>query len=219
MDPSSKIEANIPIPTNCFNPKSYVKSHPASGLLATRHGDRLIAVPELLLRSIPKTLRAEAGEASYLALYTFGENWGKNFCDRVMQDLVKYYRQPILATLAAEFLASIQEAWAVHGLGRPSIDFGLSERGLLLVTIVNSGIAGGTTIEPDPTYRSFSLEAGFLAGWFSNLTAKDLRACAIKWSDAPTAMQFLVGSKPHIESIERVHLPQGMLAPDLLNSL
>jgi hypothetical protein len=104
-------------------------------------------------------------------------------------------------------------------LGRPSIDFSLSERGLLVVTIVNSGIAGGITIEPNPTYRSFSLEAGFLAGWFSNLTAKELRACAMNWIEAPTAMQFLVGSKPHIESIERVHLQQGMLAPNLLDSL
>ena len=59
-------KSTIPIPANCFNPKSYVKSHPASGLLSTRHGDRLIAIPEVLLRSIPKILRVEAGEASYL---------------------------------------------------------------------------------------------------------------------------------------------------------
>jgi uncharacterized protein len=213
------IESTIPIPANCFNPKGYVKSHPASGLLSSRHGDRLIAVPEILLRSIPKTLREEAGEASYLALYTFGDNWGKTFCDRVMQDLVKYYRQPILETIAAEFFVNVQEAWAVHGLGRPSIDFSLSERGLLLVTIANSGIAGGMTVEPDPTYRSFSLEAGFLAGWFSNLTGKKLRACASNWQEAPTSMQFLVGSIAQIESIERAHLQQGMLMPDILNSL
>ncbi len=212
-------ESTIPIPANCFNPKSYVKSHPASGLLSTRHGDRLIAVPELLLRSIPKTLRAEAGEASYLALYTFGQNWGKTFGDRVLQDIVQYYRQPIFDTIAVEFFANVQQAWAVHGLGKPSIDFRLAERGLLLVTIANSGIAGNNTIEKDPTYRSFSLEAGFLAGWFSNLTGKELRACAINWSEAPTSMQFLVGGVAHIESIERAHLSTGMLNAELLNSL
>jgi uncharacterized protein len=211
--------STIRIPANCFNPKGYVKSDPTSGLLSTRHGDRLIAVPELLLRSIPKTLRAEAGEASYLALYTFGDHWGKTFCNRVMQDVVKYYRQPILDTIAAEFFVNIQEAWAVHGLGRPAVDFSLSERGLLIVTISNCGIGGGAEIEANANYRAFSLEAGFLAGWFSALTNKKLKACASNWSEAPASLQFLVGSTSHIESIERSHLDTGMLTPDALKSL
>jgi uncharacterized protein len=208
----------VPIPANCFNPKGYVKSNPATGLLSARHGNRLIAVPEILLRSIPKTLRAEAGEASYLALYTFGYNWGESFCDRVMQDMVKYYGQPALKTLAPEFFVNVQEAWAVHGLGKPSIDFSLAEQGLLLVSIANSGIGGNVEVEIDATYRSFSLEAGFLAGWFSLLTDKSLRACAINWNEA-TSLQFLVGSIEHIESIERSHLKDEMLDPEKLSSL
>ncbi len=213
------IESTIPIPANCFNPNGYVKSHPASGLLSTRYGDRLISVPEVLLRSIPKTLRAEAGEASYLALYTFGENWGKTFCDRVLQDMVKYYRQPIADMIATEFFVNVQEAWAVHGLGRPSIDFSFAKRGLLVVTISNSGIGGNPTIEANSTYRSFTLEAGFLAGWFSTLTGENLRACACDWSEAPTSMQFLIGNIAQIDSIERSHLQQGMLTLDSLESI
>ena len=213
------IESTLPIPANCFNPKSYVKSHAASGLLSTRHGDRLIAVPEVLLRSIPKILRAEAGEASYLALYTFGENWGKTFCTRVLQDIIKYYRQPIFETIATEFFVNIQEAWAVHGLGRLSIDFSLAQRGLLVVSIANSGIDGNKDIEDDATYRSFSLEAGFLAGWFCALTDEKLRACACNWSEAPTSMQFLVGSTSRIESIESSAVQHGMLTADRLKSL
>jgi uncharacterized protein len=212
-------ESVAPIPASCFNPKGYIKSNPASGLLATRYGDRSIAVPELLLRSIPKVLRVETGEASYLALYTFGDNWGKTFGSRILQDMVKYYRQPILETIATEFFVNVRSAWAVHGLGKPSIDFSLAEKGLLVVTIENSGIANGNTIEDNPTYRSFSLEAGFLAGWFSNLTNKKLRACAIDWSEAPTSMKFLVGSAAHIESIELSHLKTGMLTTDRLNLL
>jgi uncharacterized protein len=219
MATSLSLESNISIPANCFTPKGYVKSHPASGLLSTRNGDRLIAVPELLLRSIPKTLRAEAGEASYLALYTFGNHWGKTFCDRVMQDMVKYHRQPILNTIAAEFFVNVREAWAVHGLGKPSIDFRLAERGLLVVSIANSGIGGDAEIEANATYRSFSLEAGFLAGWFSALTDKKLRACATNWSEAPASLELLVGSTAQIESIERSYLDRGMLTPDLLNTL
>ncbi len=212
-------ESAIPIPTNCFSPKGYIKSQPATGLLATRYGDRLIAVPEVLLRSISKTLRVETGEASYLALYTFGDNWGKNFGDRMIQDTIKYYRQPILETAANEFFVNVQSAWAVHGLGKPSIDFSRSERGLVVVTIANSGIDSGKTIDDVFSYRSFSLEAGFLAGWFSTLTGNKLRACASNWHNAPTSMQFLIGSVSHIESIERSHLQVGMLTPEILNSL
>jgi uncharacterized protein len=213
------IESSIPIPANCFNPKGYVKADPSSGLLSTRHGDRLISVPEVLLRSIARTLRAETGAASYLALYTFGENWGKTFADRVLRDMVKYYHQPILDTISSDFFVNVQEAWAVHGLGRPSVDFSLSPRGLLVVSIANSGIDNGKTVEKVPTARSFSLEAGFLAGWFSTLTGEKLRACASNWSEAPASMQFLVGSISHIESIEHAHLQQGMLTPEQLKSL
>jgi uncharacterized protein len=209
----------IAIPANCFNHKSYIKSDPALGLLSTRHGNRLMAVPEVLMRSIPQTLQAEAGEASYLALYTFGENWGKSFCDRVLQDIYQYYRQPIFDTIAAEFFVHIQEAWAVHGLGRPSIDFSRSKQGLLLVTVADSGISGTNTIAPDATYRSFSLEAGFIAGWFSLLTNKHLRACAIGWKLDPSSMQFLVGATQHIETIERTELQNGQLAMNMLDRL
>jgi uncharacterized protein len=209
----------IAIPGNCFNHKSYIKADPALGLLSTRHGSRLMAVPEVLMRSIPNTLKAEAGEASYLALYTFGENWGKSFCDRILQDIYQYYREPIFDTIAAEFFVHVQEAWAVHGLGRPSIDFSRSKQGLLIVTIANSGISGTNAIPADATYRSFSLEAGFIAGWFSLLTNKNLRACAIDWKLDPSSMQFLVGAIPHIESIERTELQYGQLAMNLLDKL
>jgi uncharacterized protein len=212
-------ESTIPIPANCFNPKSYVKSHPASGLLATRQGDRLIAIPEALLRSIPKILRVEAGEASYLALYTFGDNWGKSFGDRMVQEMVNYYRQPILDTISTEFFVNVQSVWAVHGLGKPVFDFSLADKGLVVATIENSGIDNGKTVEDKPSYRSFSLEAGFLAGWFSRLTGTSLRACASNWSAAPASMQFLIGSGSHIESIEHFYLSKGMLTPDLLKSL
>ena len=209
----------IAIPGNCFNQKSYIKSDPNSGLLATRHGDRLIAIPEILLRSIPKTLREEAGEASYLALHTFGESWGRSFCDRVLQDIYQYYRQPVLDTIASEFFVSIESAWAVHGLGKPSIDFSLSSRGLLIVSIANSGISEGQIVEENATARSFSLESGFLSGWFSVLTNQKLRACASNWQSAPESLQFLVGTVSRIEKIESTFLKRGQIDPSMLASI
>lgn len=209
-------ESTISIPANCFNPKSYVKSHPATGLLSTRSGDRLIAVPELLLKIIPKTLREEAGEASYLALYTFGQGWGKTFCGRLVKDIAQYYRQPISEIFSADFLVYVQEAWAVHGLGKLSIDFSLSEQGFLVAIVENSAM--GITNHDIADYRSFSLEAGFLAGWFSTLTGQELRVSASNWNN-PQVLQFLVGTIPQIEEIELLHLQKGMLTAAELRSL
>jgi uncharacterized protein len=207
----------IPIPADCFNPKGYVKSDPATGLLSTRHGDRSIAIPELLLSSITRTLRVEAGEASYLALYTCGDNWGRSFGDRLSQDMVKYHRQALLDTLSAEFFANVRSAWAVHGLGRPHFDFSLAKQGLVIATIIDSAISQNSNTDGNLTYKNFSLEAGFLAGWFSNLAAKKLKACASNWQDAPHSIQFIIGSVDRIESIEREHLSRGMLEPQMLN--
>ena len=137
----------------------------------------------------------------------------------MVQEMVNYYRQPILDTISNEFFVNVQAVWAVHGLGKPSFDFSLSERGLVVITIENSGIDNGKTVEDTSTYRSFSLEAGFLAGWFSRLTGKQLRACASNWSEAPASIQFLVGSSSQIESIEHFNLSKGMLTANQLKSL
>jgi hypothetical protein len=104
----------------------------------------------------------------------------------------------------------------VHGLGKLSINFSLSEQGLVVATVENSGM--GVTNHDIADYRSFSLEAGFLAGWFSTLTGQELRASAINWSN-PQALQFLIGAIPHIEEIERTHLQEGMLKESQLRSL
>ena len=48
------------IPSNYFSPRFYVKSDPATGLLSTRQGDRLVAIPDFLLLSIHRALESEA---------------------------------------------------------------------------------------------------------------------------------------------------------------
>jgi len=185
------------IPSNYFSPRAYVESDPASGLLSTRQGKRLIAIPEMLIDSIHETLLAEAGEAASMAFYTFGSSWGKSFYDRARKEIEVYYQTAIAQMNAPEFFAILQELWGVHGLGKIMVDFSNAKEGLLVVTIENSGIS---KIVANAESKTFSIEAGFLAGWFSALTHQDLDACAAMWNINLSKTEYLIGTKSHIES-------------------
>jgi hypothetical protein len=167
----------------------------------------LIALPELLINSIHETLQAEAGEAAPIAFYTFGFSWGKSFYARARKEVEAYYKASIAEMNAPEFFATLQELWAVHGLGKIIVDFSFAKQGLLLVTIGNSGIS---KVEGKSESKSFSVEAGFLGGWFSAQTETDLSACATEWSADLHQTQYLVGAKSQIEEIEAKLLSQGM---------
>lgn len=204
------------VPSNYFNPRAYVKANPATGLLATRQGKRLIAVPEILINSIHSTLQSEAGEAASIAFYTFGVSWGKTFFERTRKEMEVYYGTTIAQMNAPEFFANLQQIWGVHGLGKIVVDFSIAEDGILLVTIENSGIS---IVEENAESKSFSVEAGFLAGWFSAQTSQDLGACASDWHATPRRTQYLVGAKSHIEQIQQNSISKGMRTFEILKVL
>jgi uncharacterized protein len=187
------------IPSNYFSPRAYVQSEPASGLLSTRQGKRLIAIPEMLINSIHETLLAEAGEAASMAFYTFGYSWGKSFYARARKEIETYYQNSISLMNAPEFFAILQELWGVHGLGKIMVDFANANDGLLLVTVENSGLS---KIIPNAESKSFSVEAGFLAGWFSAFTHQDLGAYATKWNLNKKRSEYLIGTKAQIDLMQ-----------------
>jgi uncharacterized protein len=199
------------IPGNYFNPRAYVKSDSASGLLSTRQGKRLIAIPEFLIQSIHQTLVSEAGDAASMAFYTFGLSWGKSFYERVKKEIEIYYETSISQMNAAEFFATVQQLWGVHGLGKITVDFSPSKHGLLLVTIENSSIS---IPQSQSESKAFSVEAGFLSGWFSANTHQELSACATDWNQSRT--EYLVGAKLHIEQIETNFISKGIRTSAIL---
>ncbi|NJL42913.1 MAG: hypothetical protein HC935_05190 [Pseudanabaena sp. SU_2_4] len=175
-------------------------SDSASGLLSTSQGKRLIVAPDLLINSIHQTLLSEVGELASMAFYTFGFSWGKSFYASTRKEIELYYETPISQMNATEFFATIQQLWRAHGLGKVIVDFSFTQEGLLLVTIENSGIS---IVEEKAESKSFSVEAGFLAGWFSAQTNQDLSAYATNWNAKPRRTQYLIGAKSQIEQIEQ----------------
>lgn len=180
------------IPSNYFSPRAYLQADSASGLLSNRQGKRLIAIPEILLNCIHETLLAEAGEAASMAFYTFGYSWGKSFYSRVAKEIEGYYGTAIANMNAPEFFAILQQLWGVHGLGKIIVDFTHAQDGLLLVTIENSGIL---KVNDNSEIKSFSVEAGFLGGWFSALTGQNLTGAATEWDLNSNRIQYMVEVK------------------------
>jgi uncharacterized protein len=204
------------IPANYFSSRNYLQSEPSTGLLSTSQGNRLIAIPTLLIKSIETTLLSEAGEAATMAFYTFGFNWGKTFYERVRREIESYYETSISQMNAPEFFATLNQVWGVHGLGRIVVDFSPAKEGLLLITIENSCLS---KVEATSKSKSFSLEAGLLSGWFCALTHQDLSACATDWSTESQKVEYLLGSKPQIEEIEETYIPLGAKTEKIIEKM
>lgn len=229
---------NTSIPGNYFSPRFYVKSDPATGLLSTRQGDRLVAVPDFLLRSIHRALQSEAGQAGTLALYTFGFSWGGSFYDHIRGEIESYRGTTIMATNAVEFFATMHQLWTVHGMGNLILDFSHRQYGLIVVTTENSVLTIGSEIGlKSGNLPWHHLQAGFIAAWFSRWAGKDIRACATDWSDPPeissTAAldnsssdssskenytRFIVGVTSKIQQVEP-WVKQGLRTTEILEKL
>jgi len=216
------------IPGNYFSPRFYVKSDPATGLLSTRKGDRLVAVPDFLLRSIHRALQSEAGQAGTLALYTFGFGWGGSFFDHIRGEIESYKGTTIMATNAVEFFATMRQLWTVHGMGNLTIDFSHRKYGLIVVTTENSVLTTGSEIGLQSSQLPWhQLQAGFIAAWFARWAGKDIRACATDWSlpseqDSADHLnqnkdytRFLVGLNGKIQQAEG-WVKQGMRTSEIL---
>jgi predicted hydrocarbon binding protein len=191
---------NNRIPGNFYATDTYVKSDLEMGLLETRRGDRLLALPETLIQAIYAGLERETGQASYLVLQNCGRWWGKTFYTRFREELTEYYGTSLADMPMADFLKSLQSCWITYGWGRIEMDHSHSQQGLLLIKTWNSPFAKQFRNANRPVCF---LEMGILTAFFSQLTGKDLRcvqtACESLGADCN---QFIVGLAKRMEAAE-----------------
>jgi predicted hydrocarbon binding protein len=75
----AELVASKPLVANFFEYEAYVRGDLEMGLLENRRGDRLIAIPETLIKALYEGLRKETGQAARLVLVNCGKWWGKVF--------------------------------------------------------------------------------------------------------------------------------------------
>lgn len=156
---------------NYFAPSAYVQGDFELGLLETRLGSRLIALPEVLLQGIYAGLEEEIGQATGVVLYNCGRWWGKSFYRRFIQEVSEYYEMPLAQMEMAQFLSCLKQCWKTHGWGVINFNFDYYSQGFIVVNTVNSPFA-----EAAPQGKGFACqpEAGILTSFFSQLTGENL---------------------------------------------
>lgn len=162
-----------PLKGNYFEPSAYVQGDFELGLLETRQGARLIALPEVFMEGLFAGLNEDIGKATGVVLYNCGRWWGKNLYRRFLEETSEYYETSLAQMEMVQFLSCFKQLWKTHGWGILNFDFAHYNHGFICVTTVNSPFA---KTAPQNQQLSCQLEAGILSSFFSQLTGEDL-AC------------------------------------------
>ncbi|NJL84938.1 MAG: 4-vinyl reductase [Leptolyngbyaceae cyanobacterium SM1_1_3] len=159
------------LPGNYFASDVYVRGTLEFGLLENRRGNRLLALPETLIKGIYAGLEQETGQASKLVLLNCGRWWGKNFYARFCDELSDFYKRPLADLTMAEFLQALQQCWHTHGWGGINLDPAYQSKGFLGIQIFSSPYAQYAPPSQQPVCY---LEAGILQAFFGQLTGREL---------------------------------------------
>jgi predicted hydrocarbon binding protein len=191
---------NNRVPGNYFATDAYIQSDLEMGLLQSRRGDRLLALPETLIQAIYSGLDKETGQAARLVLINCGRWWGKNFYTRFREELSEYYGQPLASMTMAEFLQCLQQCWITHGWGKIDLDQSYRQRGFLVIKTWNSPFASHA---PKGKLPVCNLETGIFSVFFSQLTRKELHcvqtSCESLGADCN---RFVLGLHKRLEPAE-----------------
>lgn len=159
------------LPNNYFASDVYVRGTLELGLLENRRGDRLLAIPDVMLKSIYTGLTTETGQAAGLVLRNCGRWWGKNFYARFCEELSDYQKRAVADLPMAEFIQSLQECWRSHGWGLLHLNMDYQDQGFLVVEIQHSPFTAHVIQSKQP---AGALETGILQSFLSQLTGRDL---------------------------------------------
>jgi len=188
------------LPSNYFASDVYVRGTLELGLLENRRGDRLLALPDALMKSIISGLNQETGQATKYVLRNCGLWWGKNFYARFCEELSDYYQKGVADLSMIEFVKALQECWRTHGWGVLTLNTDYQMQGFLVIEVKNSPF----TLHPiQPNQPSGALETGVLQAFFSQLTGRDLTCMQISCESlGADCNRFVLGLENRLESVE-----------------
>jgi hypothetical protein len=192
--------SNNRLPGNYYTSDIYVRGDLEMGLLESRRGDRLLALPETLIQAIYAGLNQETGQASRLVLFNCGRWWGKNFFNRFRDEISDYYSMPLTDLPMSDFLQALTQCWSTYGLGKLELDQTHHDRGFLIVKTRNSPFA---RLAPQGEAPSCFLEAGVLSAVFSQISGRELHTVQTRCeSMGADCNHFVIGLRKRVEPAE-----------------
>lgn len=188
-----------PVPTDYFAPGAYVQGDLELGTLSNRRGNRLVAIPEHLVRGIEAGLVQEIGKATPLVLQRCGRHWGQHLFARLAEELAEYYGKPLADLTMQEFIYCLTRCWQVHGWGQLHLDWSYSAQGLILVSIYNSPWVRPHIGTGQPAAH---VEVGLLEVLFRQLTGREVQCVQIACVSLGHGMnQFLIGLPERLQPV------------------
>ena len=204
------------IPGNYFAASAYIRGDLELGLLESRRGDRLLALPETLIEAIYLGLEQETGQAARLVLFNCGRWWGKNFYARFSEEVSEYYGKPLATMEMVEFVQCLQQCWKTLGWGSFELEPKYYQNGFLEVRITHSPYA---KYAPQTNRPVCHLEAGILSSFFSQLTGRELHcvqtSCESLQADTN---RFILGLPERLKSVD-VWLTEGKKDDEIMSLL
>ena len=170
LDISELLEKE-PLTGSLYASDTYINGEIEFGLLESRMGSRMMALPDTFLKAIDTVLEEEIGRAKYLVKGKCGHWWGKSFYRRFTSEMSEYYQKPLTSMPMIDFLQCLRQCWKTYGWGTIDLDADAYQQGFLVVKIWNSYSASTKPKKSEPVC---AMESGFLAGFFSQLTGQDL---------------------------------------------
>ncbi len=185
---------------NFFSPDAYLQGDVETGLLESRGGARLIALPEALLQGLYNGLISEVGQAAGVVLFKCGSHWGKHFYRRFGEEISQYYQKPIAQMEMVEFLQCLKQSWKTHGWGIIDFNFDYYQKGFIVTQIQNSPF---DEVTPEGDMTMGYAEAGILSSFFTLLTGRNLH-CIQTTSETPDYPwnYFVIGLEERIKPAE-----------------
>lgn len=205
-----------PLPGNFFAPDIYLQGDYEFGMLENREGDRLIALPEILLEALYEGLEEEVGPSAGLVLTQCGVWWGKSFYQRFANYVSGYSAQTLAQMPMIDFLQCLKECWKTHGWGIIDIDSTYHQSGYLVIEVKNSPYLHKGSSKDSP--QGF-IEIGVLKAFFSKLTGQDLdcvQTCCE--SSGAESSYFILGIADRLSSIKSKQ-DEGMDHQSIVNEL
>lgn len=205
-----------PISGPLFSSDTYISGEIEFGLLESRMGSRMMALPDTFLRAMDTVLEEELGRAKSMVKKQCGHWWGKAFYRRFASEVQDYYQKPLSSMSMIEFIQCLRQCWKTYGWGQIDLDVEAYEQGLLVIKIWDSYSVMPQMGDGTPMC---STEAGFLEGFFGQLTGQDLVSVQTSCeSKGDACNHFILGLQDRVKSAATL-LEEGHSHETILQSL
>ncbi|MEN9215586.1 MAG: hypothetical protein Q6J44_06870 [Gloeomargarita sp. DG02_4_bins_56] len=188
-----------PVPGDYFAPGAYVQGDLELGTLSNRRGNRLLAIPEYLVRAIYGGLEQEIGKAAPLVLQNCGRHWGQHFFARLSEELAEYYGKPLAELTMQELVYCLTRCWQVHGWGQLQFDWSWHTAGMICLQNQYSPWVKPNSGDGSPAAH---VEVGLLEVLFQHITGRQVQCVQISCiSLGHPSNQFLIGLPERLEPV------------------